>query len=106
MKKTGKYCKAYLLGDLRAYPAWIEKTENARKTDENGKTLFHPRVLTDDSIVYVQENYTVTDDIYMDENVIFDDVTPEWLNYCTQVLRFIVPEDVAAITDAMSTKQA
>jgi hypothetical protein len=32
---------------------------------------------TGDSIVYLQENYVVTDGIFKDENVLFDDVTPE-----------------------------
>ena len=55
MKKMGLYCKAYHLGSLRAYPAWSEKAENARKTDADGDDLSHPRVLSDDSIVYLQE---------------------------------------------------
>jgi len=106
MKNMAKYCKAYLLSNLRAYPAWSEKAENARKTDTDGNVLTHPRVLSDESIVYLQENYVVTDDIYKDENVISDNVTPEWISYCKQVLGFVIPEDVAAIADAMNKEHA
>ncbi len=105
MKKMGMYCKAYHLFSLRAYPAWSEKAENARRTDADGNDLSHPRVLTDDSIVYLQENFVVTDDIYKEENVLFDNVTPEWINYCEQTLGYAIPEDVAAIADAMHKQQ-
>lgn len=96
MKKMGKYCRAYVLCDLRQYPDWFENSNAARRTDEKGEPLALPRVLTDDSLVYIQENLVVTDDIYRDENVIFDAVTPEWCAFCTQVLGFTIPEDVAA----------
>ena len=105
MKKMGLYCKAYHLGSLRAYPAWSEKAENARKTDADGDDLSHPRVLSDDSIVYLQENFVVTDDIFNEENILFDAVTPEWINYCKQVLGYAIPEDVAEIADAIRKRQ-
>ena len=41
-----------------------------------------PRELTDVDYVYVQRNFTVTDGIFIDENIIFSDVTPEWIEYC------------------------
>ena len=99
MKKMGMYCKAYHLGELRAYPAWSEKAENARKLDTEGYDLAHPRVLTDESIVYLQHSFIVTDDIHSEEYILFDDVTPEWINYCRNVIGFTIPKDVAAIAD-------
>jgi hypothetical protein len=94
MAEMGKYCKAYLLKDLRAFSGWTEKSENARKEtkEEDGQEVEVTRELTDDAIVYVQENYVVTDDIFKDENIIFDDVTPEWIEYCQQSLKFEIPE--------------
>jgi hypothetical protein len=50
------------------------------------------RTLTDDSIVYLQENYVVTDDIYKEENILFDDVTPKWEKFCKMKLEFEVPD--------------
>ncbi len=40
----------------------------------------------------MQENYVVTDGIYKDENIIFDNVTAEWVEYCQLSLEFEIPE--------------
>lgn len=94
MSTMGKYCKAYLLVKMREFSGWSERAENARKEkqEENGKEIEVTRELTEDSIVYLQENYVVTDGIFKDENIIFDDVTPEWIEYCQKVLEFEIPE--------------
>lgn len=94
MAEMGKYCKAYLLKDLRAFSGWTEKPENARqeKQEIEGQEIEAVRKLTDDSVVYVQEDYVVTDGIFKDENILFDDVTPEWMAYCQQSLQFAIPE--------------
>jgi hypothetical protein len=38
--------------------------------------------------VYVQRNFTVTDGLFIDENIIFDDVTPAWIEFCRDVLGY------------------
>ena len=43
--------------------------------------------MTDSDYVYLQRNFTVTDGIFVDENIIFDDVTPEWIDFCRTVLK-------------------
>ena len=91
MAEMGNYCKAYLLEQLRAYPGWSEKSENARVDDVDGEKGDTPRALDDDSIVYLQENYVVTDGIFKDENILFDDVTDEWKEYCHSTLGFEIP---------------
>lgn len=48
-------------------------------------------MLTDDYFLYLQENYVVTDGIFKDENIIFDNVTPEWKKFCTHTLLFEIP---------------
>lgn len=78
MAKMGKYCKAYLLKQFRQYNQW---NENQQENPE----------LTDDSVVYLQENYVVTDGIFQDENIIFENVTEEWKEFCHQVLEFEIP---------------
>jgi hypothetical protein len=88
MATMGKYCKAYSLKKLREFGGWTEKAENARK--ERGEEILC-QALADDAYLYVQENYVVTDGIFKDENVIFDDVTPAWIEYCQQVLKFEIP---------------
>lgn len=93
MTTMGKYCKAYSLRKLREFRGWTEKAENARKETEiiDGKEVEILRELTDDSYLYLQENYVVTDGIFKDENIIFDNVTPEWIEYCQKKLQFEIP---------------
>lgn len=94
MATMGKYCKAYLLQDFRRFSGWAERAENARKekVEIDGEEQEVLRELTDDSVLYLQENYIVTDGIFKDENIIFDDVTPEWAAYCQETLKFEIPE--------------
>lgn len=88
MTILGKYCKAYPLSQLRQFSGWSEITQNAKmiRTEVNGEIVEEPRKLTDDHYVYVQRNFTVTDGIFIDENIIFNDVTPEWIEFCRTVL--------------------
>jgi len=96
--KTGLYCKAYLLKQLREYDKWHEKAENARPekmpkpSGGNGGDPVVPRELTDESIVYLQDDYMVTDDRYPNENVLYDSVTPEWKTFCHETLAFEIPD--------------
>lgn len=93
MAKMGKYCKAYPITRLRAFPGWIEDSQNARKekSQVDGNEVDRPRPLTDSDFLYLQENFTVTDGVLLDENVIFDQVTPEWVDFCKTTLNFEVP---------------
>jgi hypothetical protein len=90
MATMGKYCKAYMITSLRQFGGWTEKSENARKENDT------PRQLGDVDFLYLQENYIVTDGIFIDENVIFDNVTPEWIDFCKNVLKFEVPNYASA----------
>ena len=40
------------------------------------------------TILYLQDNYVVTDGIYPDRNVVFDALTPAWQQFCRDVLCF------------------
>ena len=94
MATMGKYCKAYSIQKLRAFSGWTEKAENARQEkqkDTDGKESEVARTLTADDYLYLQENYVVTDGIFKDEHIIFDQVTPEWIEYCQQTLKFEIP---------------
>ena len=87
------YCKAYSLDTLRQYPGWSEKSENARAetVKENAKKIEKPRKLTDNDFLYVHESLIVTDGIFEDRNIIFDNITPEWEKFCKETLKFEVP---------------
>lgn len=93
MAVMGKYCKAYPLKSLRQFSQWTEQLENVRgETQEvDGKQVQIKRELTDDDFLYLQENYVVTDGIFKDENIIFDQVTDEWKEFCQNILKFEIP---------------
>jgi hypothetical protein len=89
MAILGKYCKAYPLYRLRQFPGWSEIAENAKRIrkEVNGEIVEETRKLTDADYLYVQKNFTVTDGIFIDENIIFSDVTPEWIEFCEKLIQ-------------------
>jgi hypothetical protein len=93
MATMGKYCKAYSVRKLRLFSQWTEKTENTRKENRkiDDREIEVKKILTDDDFLYLQENYTVTDGIFQDENIIFDNVTVEWQEFCHKTLEFEIP---------------
>lgn len=99
-KTMGMYCKAYLVADLRGYPKWSERAGATRAIASDGAAAGAPRTLTDDDIVYVQENYVVTDGVFKEEHVLFDAVDADWIAFCEQRLGFAVPEDVLRAAQA------
>jgi hypothetical protein len=86
MAIMGGYCKAYLLKDLEAFEGWSQhaRLEAPAAAEASERCLF------------LQENYTVTDGIFIDENVVFSEVTPSWRAFCQGTLKFEIPADVAA----------
>ena len=95
MATLGKYCRAYPLSRLREFPGWSEKAENARKVMKhaNGEMVEVTRELTGADYVYLHTDFTVTDGIFIDENIIFRNVTPEWIEFCRNVLGFDSHDD-------------
>ena len=92
MAEMGTYCKAYPIERFREFSGWSENAQNARKEKQlvDGKETEQIRDLT--GHLYLQENFTVTDGIFLDQNIIFDQVTPDWISFCKQILQFAVPE--------------
>jgi hypothetical protein len=100
VSQMGAYCKAYLASSMRSYPGWKEKPEALRQPESavaGGQSVEKRTQLKDDDIVYLQENYFVTDDVFKDQNIIFDDVTEEWRQFCTVEVNFNIPDDVVAM---------
>jgi uncharacterized protein len=99
------YARAYLLGQLRQFSDWHEEKINWKETataSENGNS----RELSDDDVVFLQEDFTVTELIWPGENVIFNRTTPEWIDFCTQELQFKVPDDFDLIASTTAAKSA
>jgi hypothetical protein len=83
MSRLGAYCKAIPLSQLRAYGGWSEP---------------EGRELGGDDILFLQESFAVTDNIYLDEGVVFDHVTEEWKEFCTETLGFQPPDSETGLT--------
>lgn len=75
------YCTAYYLGDLRRYPGWTSDDHD----------------LKDEDVVFLHQDYTVTRSMWADENVIFNNVTELWKEFCNNELRFAVPDSLDLI---------
>lgn len=96
-----KYCKAYHLADLRKFSSWSEsrinwkesKDANKEKTDGDAESA----AFADDKIVFIHQDFTVTDGVYHNENVIFNQVGGEWKEFCASSLGFKVPDDLDLI---------
>jgi hypothetical protein len=76
-----KYCTAYHLGELRRYAAWSSDAQD----------------LSDDAVVFLHQDYTVTKSIWTGEDVVFDKVTDDWKEFCNNELRFAVPDNLDLI---------
>jgi hypothetical protein len=83
MADIGRYCKAYLLSNIRQFPEW-----------ENDKAS----AMADDAIIYLQEDYSVTEDVFMDEKILFDGGGESWKEFCVNELQFSVPDYVDKAT--------
>ena len=93
MGEMGKYCKAYPVQRFREYPEWKEHLQNTRKEKRqvDGKEVEANREVAENDYFYLQENYVVTDGIFIDENIIFDEISPDWVGFCKTNLKFEVP---------------
>ena len=96
MSKMGQYCKAYPLDAMRQFAGWHENAQAFRKSEDAAESANEDRP-DNDHIVYLQENYVVTDGIFIDENIIFDEVTDEWIEFCQKTLNFEVPEQAESL---------
>ena len=95
VRPAREYCKAYHLGDLRKFAGWKE----GQTAPDNGDA---GRGYNDETIVYLHQDFTVTESMMRNEDVIFNDVTPEWEEFCRSSLQFKVPDDF----DLMATSRS
>lgn len=76
----GTYCKAFETARLAEFPGWPRGLGAA--PGEGGVGKGH---------LFLHEDFTVTGDIFQGEDVVFDAVTPEWVEFCREILKFEVP---------------
>lgn len=69
------YCRAYRIGELRAFDGWAEPERTAE--------------LDDDEVVYLWDDLTVVlSPVSEDQGLIHADVTPRWREFCRRDLSF------------------
>jgi hypothetical protein len=91
-RRERKYCKAYHLEALREFPNWGEKRINWKNRDgEDGNP---EGAFTNDKIVFIHQDFSVTESVWHNENVIFDEVDSAWQEFCSGRLNFQVPDDL------------
>jgi hypothetical protein len=91
MARMGSYCRAYHAREFAAFPGWRPDPAGLRPAAaEDGRPA--PRAaLGDDDLLYLQEDFGVTDGIFQDENVVFADAGTEWRAFCAGALGFAPP---------------
>jgi uncharacterized protein len=93
-----QYCKAYYLADLRKLPGWSESRINwQEKADQDESGFGADGSFPDDMIVFIHQDFTVTESMWHNENVIFDRVDSAWKEFCQDTLKFKVPDDLDLI---------
>jgi hypothetical protein len=94
MAEMGKYCKAYPITRFREFGEWQESSEitNLNATDAtSGESADADGAGEKQDYYFLQENYTVTTGIFLDEGIVFDQVTDKWIDFCLNSLKFKVP---------------
>lgn len=77
------YCRAYLLGELRAFPGWIEPEAAGGP----------------DTVVFVHDDLTVTRSMWRDQDVLRSGADSAWERFCHDELGFRVPDDFDLVPD-------
>ena len=93
MGQIGRYCKAYYLKEFRRFNGWTEHLQDfgSSPADESAESHDAAPQFNDEDFLYLQEDYTVTRGIFADENIVFDNITSEWVEFCRDTLRFEPP---------------
>jgi len=76
------YCQAFPVSQLRRFVAWRENSTNGH------------RALADDDLVFLHQDYSVTESMWHNENVVFTDESSARKEFCTNELGFKVPTEV------------
>lgn len=84
-----KYCTAFHVSDLRRYPAWASEVQE----------------LKDEDVVFLHQDFTVTRSIWAGEDVVFNTVTDQWKQFCSNELRFAVPDALDLIAKPAEAAQ-
>lgn len=86
----GKYCKAYPVERFEAFNGWEQKAKSPVRIS-SADDSDDSEASTIGDYLYLHDNYTVTDGIFDNEGIVYDDVNPEWIAFCKDKLKFEAP---------------
>lgn len=86
--KMGTYCKAYPRERFEAFAQWPARSPAAAEGAPAPAAEDDPLA----GYYFLQDNFTVTRGPFLDDEVIFADVTPAWIEFCTTTLDFALPD--------------
>lgn len=89
--ETRPYCKAYLLKDIEQFANWRTLCNDVAKGTEEKTEVAEPSPAGD--VVFIHQDLTVTRSVWHGEDVMLSEVTPEWRQFCADVLEMKVPGD-------------
>lgn len=95
MAKMGRYCSGFLVSDLRKFPGFQPNLDRLRPAE--GESVAGRRELTDDDVLFLHEDFAVTDGHWRDQHVVFESSDEAWKTFCSAELGFAVLPEVAAI---------
>ena len=98
-----KYCKAFPIQKFRAFDQLSEKIPVTEVvTAENGDTAADPG----ETFLYLHDTYVVTDGIFSNEKIVFDEVNPDWVEFCKNELKFEPPAYDLPVTQENTSSSA
>jgi uncharacterized protein len=107
-KPQREYAKAFYLSELRRFPGWVEISAGRKEASANGSHSSNGAgpngdgAHATDEVVFLHGDYTVSLSFRRGEDVIFDHVTPEWIEFCNTDLQFRVPDELELVGAAQS----
>jgi hypothetical protein len=91
-KPAPEYCAGYRLSELRRFPGWAQGAKEGAGDNHHGDAAGEH--------VFLHQDFTVTRSMWHGEDVLFDRVTPEWKEFCAEVLKFEVADELDLIAPA------
>ena len=86
------FCKAFTIGALKEFPSWTE--ERASGAAAEGAEPDGVKELPDEEVVFLHQDYSVTQSVLHGRKVVFSSALPEWRAFCRQRLGFQAPTDL------------
>lgn len=98
-----QYCAAFHLSDLRKFAGWHDSADKSQhKSDDAGGE----KNTAESEIVFIHQDFTVTRSMWPNEDVIFNKITPEWIDFCKLNLGFKVPDDIDLVSGLQTATSA